>query len=103
MQNFLIFLGIIAVGYLAVIDTMDRFKELDRIAVSTPAQMRMKPELNTTKSKGVMQQLEDDANKPLGSNMTKRRTDNIKDQTQTTRKGVEKKYHHISPQSNTNN
>ena len=86
MRNFLIFLGIIAVAYLAVIDTMDRFEELEQIAVTTPAQVDMKPDLN--KASGH------DAGKKYDSRNLERsgahgnRADSIKEQTQTLKNDV---------------
>ncbi len=50
MRNFLIFLGITVVGYLAVIDTIDRFNELDRIVVTTPAQIEMKSKMQKSET-----------------------------------------------------
>jgi hypothetical protein len=41
MKKFLIFLGIMFVASLAVKDTIDRFKELDNVAV-TPSQLQMR-------------------------------------------------------------
>ncbi len=85
MKNFLIFLGIIAVAYLAVIDTMDRYKELEQIAVTTPAQVEMKPDLNKTNGRGIEEKLDNNIQRP---EIQKNRTDSIKDQTQTVEHNV---------------
>ncbi len=53
MKNFLIILGILAVTYLAYIDTKERFKELENIAATTPAQVEMKSPIQKTKGEGV--------------------------------------------------
>ncbi len=41
MRKFLIFLGVVFVASLAVNDTIERFKELDNVAV-TPSQLQMR-------------------------------------------------------------
>lgn len=56
MQRFLIIFGIIAVGYLAVNDTIERFRELDVITVNTtPSQEEMKSKLMKSKGQGIQE------------------------------------------------
>ena len=43
MKKFLIFLSIFIVSFIAFWDAKDRLKELDSVAVKTPAQVEMKP------------------------------------------------------------
>jgi len=102
MRNFLIFLGIIIVGYLAVTDTVARFEELENIAVSTPSQIEMKSNMLKSRGGGIEQKLGEDTGNSQNSNMIKKRTDNIKDQTQTVKKGVQDKYHNLQPKSAAN-
>ncbi len=68
MRNFLIISGILAVTYLAYIDTKERFKELDDIAATTPAQVEMKTPIQTTKGDGVknkkIERLDEGINQP---------------------------------------
>lgn len=90
MQKFLIIFGIIAVGYLAVTDTIQRFKELDIIAVSstTPSQEEMKSELMKSKGKGVQDRYQNNLPEAQNFERPKYRTDNIKNQVQTVKEGI---------------
>ena len=45
MKNFLIFLSIVTVIFLATIDAKERMNELDAIAGKTPAQVEMKDDI----------------------------------------------------------
>ncbi len=61
MKKILISIGIILVAALAIDDTMDRFKELDNMAINTPAQFEMRtPAKQTT---GQMQRDKQTENK----------------------------------------
>ena len=42
MRNFLIFIGIILVGWLAISDTLSHFKEVSNLSIITPAQQEMR-------------------------------------------------------------
>lgn len=46
MKNFLIFLCILTVSFIAFIDAKDRIAELDEIAANTPSQVEMKQSIN---------------------------------------------------------
>ena len=47
MKNFLIFLSIFTIALIAFYDAKERFAELDEVASKTPAQVEMKPQINT--------------------------------------------------------
>ncbi len=82
MQRFLIILGIIAVGYLAVNDTIDRFKELDRITVNTtPSQEEMKSEFLKTNGSGIQPKFQNNLPEPQNYELPKNRTERLKKET----------------------
>ncbi len=60
MKNFLIFLSIFTVVFLAVLDAKDRMRELDAIAGKTPAQVEMKDDLIKTVRKNAKEQINSD-------------------------------------------
>lgn len=84
MKNFLIILGILAVGYLAVIDTLERFKEIEDIAVVTPSQIEMQSDFKKTAGEGIDKNNSTNYGNPQNSKFPNKRLDNIMDQTQTT-------------------
>lgn len=53
MKNFLIIVGILAVTYLAWTDTMEKYKEIESIAATTPAQVEMKSQIQNNKGSGI--------------------------------------------------
>lgn len=53
MRNFLIFLGILFVGYLAYSDTKARFEEVETICNQTPAQIELKTPTQKNFSSGA--------------------------------------------------
>ena len=61
MKNFLIFLSIFTVVFLAVLDAKDRMRELDTIAGKTPAQVEMKDDL--------IKPMRDDVKEQINSNV----------------------------------
>lgn len=86
MQKILIILGIIAVGYLAVNDTIERFKELDRITVNTtPSQEEMKSEFMKTNGTGIESKFQNNLPEPQNYELPKNRTDKLKKETQENR------------------
>jgi len=99
MRNFLIILGIISVGYLAVNDTIARFEELDRITVnSTPSQEEMKSEMPQSKGSGIENKFQNNLPDTQNYELPKNRTDKLKQQIQSGRENYKK-----VPQSNSKN
>ena len=65
MKKCLIILGILFVTFLAVTDTIDKWKEIQSISTATPSQVEMQNQLQKSSGGGVMEKTYDGLNQSI--------------------------------------